>query len=205
VGTSRREAPLKGIIFDLLKELRFSAKTLTTKNILALTALQPAIEGIRGYTLYDVESLDAEGNPGDSSTISISKRGGIALAMKSRVEVSGVLMGTKRTIVSTGHSYVGYGKSDGASIVIIPLLEKERVERLLLMHVFFNESLAIGEKKNVLGYRYNDIRNLVNEYNLPWDDRYLESIPLALLLGEPVEVIAERIRREAQNNYQEPL
>jgi len=33
-------------------------------------------------------------------------------------------MGTKRTIVSTGHVYIGKGKADGASIVILPLRGK---------------------------------------------------------------------------------
>jgi hypothetical protein len=94
---------------------------------------------------------------------------------------------------------VGYGKSDGASIVIIPLLENQSVKGLFLMHVSFKETLSLREKKDVLGYRYSDIRNLVNEYNLSWDDWFLETIPLAMLLGEPVEVIAERIREEAQN------
>ncbi|HLA05117.1 MAG TPA: hypothetical protein VJZ16_03935, partial [Syntrophales bacterium] len=158
--------------------------------------LQPAIGEIRGYTLYDVGKLDREGNPTDLSTLSVNKRGGISLSMKSRVESSGVLMGTKRTIVSTGHIYVGCGKSDRASIVIMPLLEDKAVRNLLLIHVIFNESLTLSEKKDVLGYRYNDIRNLINEYNLPWNDRHLENIPLALLLGEPVEVIAERIRQD---------
>jgi glutamine---fructose-6-phosphate transaminase (isomerizing) len=198
VGTSRKEPPLKGIIFEVFKDLGFAAKDLSGRNILALTALQPAIAGVRGYTLYDIEKLDAEGHPTEDSTISIIKKGGIALGMKSRAEAAGFLMGTKRTIASTGHIYVGYGKSDGASVVIIPMLSEQRVKNLLLIHVAFNEALTLREKKDVLGYRYNDIRNLINEYNLSWDDRYLESIPLALLLGEPVEVIAERIRQEAQ-------
>ncbi|MDP2725103.1 MAG: hypothetical protein Q8O44_02400, partial [Syntrophales bacterium] len=179
VGTSRKEPPLHGIIFDLLKELEFSTKAMNTKNILSLTALQPAIEEIRGYTLYDVGKLDREGNPTDMSTLSVSKRGGISLSMKSRVEASGALMGTKRTIVSTRHIYVGCGKSDRASIVIMPLLEDKAARNLLLIHVAFNESLTLSKKKEVLGYRYNDIRNLINEYNLPWDDRRLENIPLA--------------------------
>ncbi|HLA27283.1 MAG TPA: SIS domain-containing protein [Syntrophales bacterium] len=196
VGTSRKEPPLHGVVFDLLNELGFSYKAVTTKNILSLTALQPAIGEIRGYTLYDTDELDNEGNPTDLSTLSVSKRGGISLSLKSRVEASGALMGTKRTIVSTGHIYVGYGKSDRAPIVIIPLLEDKAVRNLLLIHVVFNESLTLSEKKDVLGYRYNDIRNLINEYNLPWNDRHLENIPLALLLGEPVEVIAERIRQD---------
>jgi glucosamine--fructose-6-phosphate aminotransferase (isomerizing) len=50
------------------------------------------------------------------------------------------------------------------------------------------------EKKEALGYRYNDIRNLINEYNLPWQDEYLESISLENLFSEQVEAIADQIR-----------
>jgi hypothetical protein len=46
-----------------------------------------------------------------------------------------------------------------------------------------------------LGERANDIRNLIQEYNLAWDDRCLGEISLGVLLGEPVEVIAGQIRR----------
>lgn len=198
VGTSRKEPPLKGIIFELLKALDYPPRCLTTRNILALTALQPAIREIKGYTLYDVGNLDAGGKPTDSSTIAIRTKAGIALGMKSRAEAVAALMGTKRTIVSQNHIYVGYGKSDGAAIVILPLRDGQAVKGLLLLHVAFNETLTLREKKNVLGYRYNDIRNLINEYNLPWDDEYLSLLPMAAMLGEPVEVLAERIRQEAK-------
>jgi glucosamine--fructose-6-phosphate aminotransferase (isomerizing) len=108
-------------------------------------------------------------------------------------------MGTKRTIVSTGHIYVGRGKSDSASIVVIPLLgDRGGVQNLLLIHSEFNEALSVKEKKDILGYQYNDIRNMVNEYNLPWDDRYLETISTAVLLGEPAEVIAGQIRKSVE-------
>ncbi|MDO8785527.1 MAG: hypothetical protein Q7J12_04850, partial [Syntrophales bacterium] len=196
VGTSRKEQPLQGIIFNLLRELKFSTKAIVSKDILAISRMQPAIAAIKGHTLYDINSLDIEGHPGDASKISIRERGGISTRMKSRVENSSVLMGTKKTIVSTGHIYVGRGKSDGAAIVIIPLLEETyTVRSLLLIHVDFHESLTIQARKDVLGYRFNDIRNLINEYNLPWDDRYLEKISMASLLGEPVEVIAEEIKQ----------
>src|SRR5574340_1225692 len=100
--------------------------------------------------------------------------------------------------MSMGQMYVGYGKSDGASIVIIPLFGAGAgIGNLLLLHVDFQEDLPLRERKEVLGYRFSDIRNLVNEYNLSWDDRYLENIPLGTLLGEPVEVIAGRIREMA--------
>jgi glucosamine--fructose-6-phosphate aminotransferase (isomerizing) len=68
------------------------------------------------------------------------------------------------------------------------------VKNLLLVHILYNESLSLPEKIDVLGYRFNDLRNLINEYNLPWDDRYLSSISLEALFSEPVEIIAGQIK-----------
>ena len=198
VGTSRKEKELKGIIFDLLEKLKFAAQNLTYRNVLTVSRIQPAISTVRGYTIYAINNLDAQGNPAEGSTITIRKKGGVAKDMKSRAESSAMLMGTKRTIVSTGHAYIGKGKADGAAIVILPIWgENEFVSNLVLFHVDYNELLPAGKKKEVLGYRYNDIRNLVNEYNIVWDDNYLEKIPLVDLFSEPVEVLAGRIKQWA--------
>ena len=141
--------------------------------------------------------LTSKAIPKEGSTIVIRKKDGVAAQMKSRADQPTGLMGTKRTIVSTGHVYIGKGKSDGAPIVVLPLLgENNFVGNLLLIHVDYNESLSLSEKKNVLGYRYNDIRNLINEYNLPWHDEYLESISLESLFSEPIEVIAGQIQKQ---------
>ncbi len=205
VGTSRREQPLEGIVFELLKELGVALRRLTGKNILAIRNVQQAISEIQGYTLYAVNNLDQEGSPQDNSTIAIRQRGGIALQMKSRVEKSDLLMGAKKTIVSSGHVYLGRGKTDGAPIMIVPLLgEGMGVRNLLLIHIRFNESLSLPEKIAVLGYRFNDIRNLINEYNLPWNDRYLESIPLETLFSEPVDFIAGQIKSKLETTEASP-
>jgi glutamine---fructose-6-phosphate transaminase (isomerizing) len=197
VGTSRKEKELKGIIFDLLETLNFSVKNLTYRNILTINRIQPAIAAMRGYTVYNINGLDEQGNPADSSTIVIQKKDGVAAQMKSRADQPTGLMGTKRTIVSTGHVYIGKGKSDGAPIVVLPLLGDDNVvDSLLLIHVDYNKMLSLNEKRSVLGYRYNDIRNLINEYNLPWHDEYLESIPLGSLFSEPIEVIAGQIKSQ---------
>jgi glucosamine--fructose-6-phosphate aminotransferase (isomerizing) len=198
VGTSRKEKELKGIIFDLLEKLKFASKDLTYRNVLTVSRIQPAISTVRGYTIYAINNLDAQGNPAEGSTITIRKKGGVAKDMKSRAESSTMLMGTKRTIVSTGHAYIGKGKADGAAIVILPIWgENEFVSNLVLLHVDYNELLPAGKKKEVLGYRYNDIRNLVNEYNVVWDDNYLEKISLIDLFSEPVELLAGRIKQWA--------
>jgi len=201
VGTSRKEQPLYGILFELLKELSFSDRALTSKNILGISRLQPAVAEIRGYTLYSISDLDAEGNPTEETTISIAGRGGVSLQMPSRVEKSGRLMGTKKTIVNTGHLYIGRGKSDGAPIVVIPLKkEGNAISHLLLIHVAFEERLSLRDRIAVMGVRFNDLKNLINEYNLPWTDQYVEQIPLEVLLGEPVEVIAGQIRQSLGNS-----
>ena len=197
VGTSRKETPPGGVLFDLVAELSFTAKSLLSTNVFALRSIQKAVTAVNGYTLYAVNHLDAEGKPGDDATIEIRNRGGVSLGMHSRAEKSGLLMGTKKGIVASGQIYVGQGKSDGASVVIVPLPgEEERVRHLLLIHVTFNEALSVRERKELLGGRTNDIRNLIQEYNLAWDDRCLGEIPLGVLLGEPVEVIAGQIRRD---------
>jgi len=205
VGTSRKEQPLQGIIYELLDELGFPTRLMVSKNILMVSRIQPAIAAVKGYTLYDINNLDSEGNPCETSTIVIRKRGGISLQMRSRTEGSGLLMGTKKTIVSMGHVYMGRGKTDGAPIIIIPLLgESTGVRNLLLIHITFNESLDLSEKIKVLGYRFNDLRNLVNEYNLFWNDEYLESISLEALFSEPIEIIAGQIKSIIDANERSP-
>ncbi|MGV8081532.1 MAG: SIS domain-containing protein [Syntrophales bacterium] len=195
VGTSRKTAPLQGIFFDLLRELGFTVKDLSSKDIIVLNRIQPGVSAVNGYTLYGIDRLDDDGRPADQTTITIRTRGGVSLGMASRTEGTKTLMGTKRMIVRIGRLYVGRGKSDGAPIVIIPLLKGGMVRHLLLIHVRFNEALALREKVEVIGYAYNDIRNLVNEYNLAWDDRYIESFSLESLLSETPEGIAGKIKQ----------
>ena len=196
VGTTRKEAPPSGLLFDLLTENAFTVKSLLGTNVLALRRLQKAVSAVNGYTLYAVNHLNADGKPGNDATIAILKRSGVSVGMPSRADKSNLLMGTKKGIVASGRVYVGQGKSDGAPVVILPVLgARERVEHLLLAHVAFNETLSVPERKGLLGERVEDIRNLIQEYNLAWDDRCLGQVPLAVLLGEPVEVIAGWIRR----------
>jgi len=195
VGTSRKVEALKGVLFDPMTELGLGLDNLMAKDVLTLKRLQRAVSGIKGYTLYRIRNLDEEGRPNDFSTIAIVKKGGIAQTMRSRASQESPLMGTKRTIVRTGEIYAGGGKSDDASIVIIPLLGESRtIENLLLLHVDFQENLSAEQKREVLGEKYGDIKNLMNEQNLYWSDDYLARLPIKFLLGEAVEVIVDAIK-----------
>lgn len=190
VGTSRKGEALTGIIFNYLKGLSFSLENLTSRDGAATRRLQRAISDIRGYTLYTIEHLETDGTPGEKTTISIAGKGGISQSMRSRVEVPSTLSGTKRTIARTGEIYAGLGKRDKYPIVIMPLLgHNHRIEHVLLLHVVFRDDLTPSEKKDVLGDKFNKIRNLVNEYDFDWNDEYLCSLPIEFLLGEGVDVI----------------
>ena len=176
-------------------DLDFSAESVLSMNILEISRIQRAVAGVKGYTLYAINHLDGEGEPGEEATIAIAGRGGISVGMRSRAETSGRLMGTKKGIVASGRIYVGRGKSDGAPLMIIPLFEGgDCVRHLLLIHLSFKETLSVGDRKEILGERVNGIRDLIQEYNLTWDERELGKVPMAILLGEPVEVIAGQIR-----------
>ncbi len=194
VGTSRKEEIPEGIIFDFMRTMGISLENLTGRNGIALGRIQKAVTGIRGYTLYAIENLDFEGKPQESSTITIMKRGGISLTMTSRIEKSGDLMGTKRAIVSTGEMYAGLGKSDGASFVMAPLIgEGGVIERVLLIHVHFNEHLTVDEKRDIIGDKFNRIKDFVTEYNVAWQDAFVSDCAVATLLGESADVIARKI------------
>ena len=199
VGTSRKETELKGLIFETLEQLKFSLKNLTYRNIITLNRIQPAVATVRGYTAYDISHLDEHGNPAEDSMIVIRTKSGIAATMKSRADHPTALMGTKRMIVSTGHIYIGKGKSDSVPIVIIPLLDDNNfVTNLLLLHIEYNEALTAAQKKDALGYRYDDIRNLINEYNLPWQDQYLEPFSVESLFSESIEALAGQIKAQVK-------
>jgi len=200
VGTSRKVETLKGVLFDPMTGLGLSFENLMAKDVLTLKRLQHAVSGIKGYTLYRISNLDEEGRPNDFTTVAIVKKGGIAERMNSRADKESPLMGTKRTIVRTGEIYAGGGKSDDASIVIIPLLgESHSIENLLLLHVDFREDLSPADKREVLGEKYADIKNLMNEQNLPWSDDFLDRLPIKYLLGEAVEVIVGAIKTGSRN------
>jgi len=199
VGTSRKAEAPKGPIFDVFEELGFTLENVRAKDAGTLKRLQSGLLDVKGYTLYEVKGLDEDGKPTDASTLAIVSRHGVAANMKSRFDRPGPLMGTKNTIVRTGKIYAGAGKSDDASIIIVPILGQERIiSHLLLFQVVFDEAMKPDQKKEVMGVKINDLTNLINEYNIPWKDEYLGELPIKFLLGEDVEIIADRIKRSLE-------
>jgi glutamine---fructose-6-phosphate transaminase (isomerizing) len=197
VGTSRKAETLKGVVFDSLYSLGFTIENLSQKDILAVKRIQPAIISVKGFSLYSITGLDIDGMPTDLSILKLERKGGIAVNLRSRAEKGAPLMGTKRTLIKNREIYAGSGKSDSASIVIIPLLGPNLIpETLALLHVDFDNELGTEKKKGILGEKLGDIRNMLNEENIAWQDEFIQALPVKLLLGEAPEVIADIIKKE---------
>ncbi|MGA1843602.1 MAG: SIS domain-containing protein [bacterium] len=195
VGTSRLPVTLTGTLFDMLHVLGFAPSDLSPHIISQLKQIQNAVISVEGATLYHVTGLDPFGLPTPESQIRVVERYGISKEMQSRVERDHTLRGTKRAIVKNNRLYVGIGVWDKARIIIFPLLGKKDMEAFLtVLHVSFCRELPLDKKIRALGMKYNDIMDLVTEWNIPWDDTLLEGFTPEFLLTHSEEEIVEAIR-----------
>jgi glucosamine--fructose-6-phosphate aminotransferase (isomerizing) len=196
VGTSRLPVSLFGTIFNIIPKMGFSISDLGPSIISRLRQIQPAIKGVKGATLYHVTGLDSFGFPTIDSKISIIKRYGCTKDMPSRVNNSNILRGTKRKVVERSEVYIGLGIWDKAQIIIFPLMGKEDGEvYLLVLHVNFFQNLSLDKKIRAMGMKYNDVIDIVTEWNIPWQDKVLNGFSPEFLMTVPEESIAQKIKK----------
>jgi glucosamine--fructose-6-phosphate aminotransferase (isomerizing) len=198
VGTSRLSERIEGILFDALAAENFSISQLTARNIIVLKNLQEIVSDITGSTLYRIEGLDLLGEPVDETTIKVVAKRGAVKKISSRVETDAKLKGTKRIIVRQGNVYIGKGRKDERSLVVIPILSSSPtsasiIEHLVLLHVAFRENIPLGAKIKALGGKYEHIQNIVQENSITWDDQLLERIEVEELFGRSAEKVGESI------------
>lgn len=194
VGTSRMWEPVQGMLFEILKVNGFDTGNLTNKNVLVLTHLQEIIEEVKGETLYGISGLAYTGEPLDDSKIRLIQKKGTSSGIVSRVEGEQGLKGTKRIIVKSGNVFIGKGRVDDRSIVIIPLIKKgPHIDHLMLLEVGFKKDIELRKKVKALGEKYTHIKNIVEEMGLPWNDELLSLLNAEDLFGRSAEKIAEFI------------
>lgn len=199
VGTSRLSDRLTGIIFENIEQTGLQTAQITNNNIVVLKNLQPILQNIGGMILYKIEGLDNLGHVCDATTIKAVKKFGEAANVTSRTDIGIKLSGTKSIIIQRGGNvYIGKGRKDGRSILIIPMLspEKERsnmINYLILLHISIKEYLPVNIKIKALGGKYEHIKNIVEENIIAWDDNYLDFIANEDLFGYSAEKIAEDI------------
>ena len=198
VGTSRISERLEGILFDTLSKERFSISQLTNINVIVLKNLQRIIARIEGATVYRIGGLDALGEPSENATIEvISKRGAVA-SVPSRVETDNRLKGTKRIIVKQGNVYIGKGRKDNRSILVIPVLTASDTSTgligyLVLLHIGFKATVPLDARIKALGGKYEHIKSIVQENSIAWDDHFMELLEISELFGRSAEKIGEFI------------
>ncbi len=198
VGTSRISEKMEGILFDALADFNIKAAQLTASNIIVLRNLQHVVSEIKGATYYRIDGLNLLGEPTEESTIAVAERRGSCLDIETRVEKDKRLKGTKRIIVRQGNVYIGKGRRDGRSILIIPVISaspsiSSRIEHLLLLHIGFRAEVALADKIKALGGKHEHIKNIVQENNIAWDDGYLNRVDIEELFGRSAEKIGEFI------------
>ena len=198
VGTSRISEKVEGILFEALAAHNFNFSQLTNRNILVLKNLQQIIFDIKGAIRYKIGNLNLLGEPTDETTIEVLKKEGVLKPIPSRVETDTKLKGTKKIIISQGNVYIGKGRKDDRTIIVIPIISTSpdmpnMIEYLLLLNVGFKENIPLSTKIKALGGKYEHIKNIVQENSVPWDDRHLELVETDNLFGRSAEKIGEFI------------
>lgn len=194
VGTSRIMEKVEGLLFEALQNHGFSKNQLTNSNVLVLKRLQEVVAEIKGTTLYKIAGLNFLGEPVEDSTIYLTKKDGSAQGLVSRVETDNRLRGTKRIIVKNGNVFIGKGKRDNRSILVIPVMSAgTKIDHLTLLNVVFKKEVTLQKKVDALGGKYHHIKHLVEETSLAWRDEYLDLLEIEELFGMSAEKIAEAI------------
>ncbi len=198
VGTSRISEKVEGILFEELAAYNINVSQLINRNIIVLKNLQEIVSGIKGAIFYRIGGLNLLGEPTDETTIEIIKKEGVLKPIPSRVETDSRLKGTKRIIVREGNVYIGKGRKDDRSIIVIPIISASpatpnMIEYLLLLNVVFKEQVPLDVKIKALGGKYERIKNIVQENSVVWNDKYIELVEMHLLFGISAEKIGELI------------
>jgi glucosamine--fructose-6-phosphate aminotransferase (isomerizing) len=198
VGTSRIVERIEGTLFDTLSAENFVISQLTNRNIIVLKNLQAIIDQIEGSVLYRIGGLSLLGEPTDETTIEVLHKGGDIADVPSRVETDNRLKGSKRIIVRQGNVYIGKGRKDNRSILVIPILSasddsSNKIEFLMLLHVSFKQDVSLENKVKALGGKYEHVKNIVQENSIAWQDSYLELVEIEELFGRSAEKIGDFI------------
>ena len=169
-----------------------SRDRLTYRTLKVLADLDPAVAAVTGFTRYRVENGSS-----DTATITIIERAGLSKDLKSRVEGTATLVGTKHRVARDQEVFVTRGRSDGRTVILVPEVKSGETTGITLLHVAFHPSLDAKTMKGVLtGYddRYNRLVDWVKETENEFRDDLLADLNVADALIAPISEAAERWR-----------
>ena len=201
VGTSRIKETFQGLVFDELAFHDIQISQITNKNVLVIKNLQEVIARINGGLLYQVTGLNLLGEVTPDTRIHVQKKTGALENETSRVETDPQLKGTKNIIVREGNVYIGKGRKDKKSILVIPVLSASPatpniIEFILSLNVDFkpSESVSLLKKIKALGRTFTPWKDWCPERdNIVWDDKCLNLVPVETLFGDTAEQVVQAI------------
>lgn len=196
VGISRLEEVFDGVTFEPFRQLGLEPESIPYRDAVILRALRQVVKQIAGATSYQVEGLGALGEPTDTSSVKTLMKVGIAQDMTSRADHEAKLLGNKEWSVRSASLYLGRGSRDKRPIAIVPLVPRGRVEKLVLLHLEFQKDVSRRCKVNLLQelrQKYENLKSLVTERDVTWDDAYLDEIEVEDLVMVPVKDLGKRI------------
>ena len=199
VGTSRKIAEtIKGYLFDALNTHHIQISQISIKNILVLKNIQKIVSQINGTILYRISDLSILGEPTSKTTIKVIKKDGVLASIPSRVEKDFTLKGSKKIIAQQRNVYIGMGRRDERSFIVIPVFssssdEPNMIKYLLLLNISFQKDASLKTKIKALGGKFEHIKNIVIENNIEWNNNHLELVEMRILFGKSAEKIGELI------------
>ena len=196
VGISRLEEVFDGGVFSPFRELGLSVESIPYRDSVILRGLNQVVEQVAGATSYQVEGLGALGETTDDSSVKTLKKVGIATEMTSRADNETKLVGNKEWAVRSTSLYLGRGSRDRRPIAIVPIVPRGRVEKLVLLHLDFKTEVSRQVKISVLQdlrQKYENLKSLITERDVVWNDSFLDSIEAENLVMTPVKELAAQI------------
>ncbi len=206
VGTSRISEKFEGPIFDELPANDIQISQITHKNVLVMKNLQEVISEVKGALLYRITGLSLLGEVTTETQIRVVKKTGVLENETSRTETDHKLMGTKNIIVREGNVYIGKGRKDQRSILVIPVISASAdtpniIEFILSLNVAFKSSKEISLLKKIkaLGGKYTRLKDWVLESKATqWDDKFLNLVDVETLFGDTAEKVVDAIISKLQ-------
>jgi glucosamine--fructose-6-phosphate aminotransferase (isomerizing) len=194
VGISRSdETLLQPALVQAVLAAGAARDRLSYKTLRTLADLDPAVAEVTGWIRYELNGDAVDGEV----PVSVVDRGGIALDIPSRTERSGLLRGTKHTVAVERQVFVTRGREDGRTVVIVPETKDDRAVGITLLHVRFENRLAVATARGALqGYRnrWSALRDAVLETEQTFREDLLAEVPAVDLLVEPIRELADRWR-----------
>jgi glucosamine--fructose-6-phosphate aminotransferase (isomerizing) len=197
VGISRNdEGVLDRPLVQALLGAGASRDRITYRSLKILADLDPAVESVVGYTRYRIEG-DPTSASDAGAMIAVVDRGGLSRDVPSRVDVSNLLVGTKRRVANEREVLVVRGRSDGRTVILVPEVKGGACTGITLLHVRFHDRLPPPVMRTVLqGYdrRYDRLVDWVSETEGAFREDLLADIPVAELLINPISDVADHWR-----------